>query len=157
MNNNERIAGVSDAHPGDDYLVPLGSYIVLAAPTSRVFYVTDEGDDVHLMFFENDGVGTYYETNYGHLETVLVQQNQTAHRGQIIAISGDRTAYEPLRIPQLHFNLGKVTPPQDGWRFLDPFRYTVSLVPKPVSFSGNEASCWTKDNDPQFPLVSLGD
>jgi hypothetical protein len=58
-------------------------------------------------------------------------------------------------MPQLHFSISKHM--DRSWYCIDPYRATVRPSPMPANFWGSEVSYWTKDNDPQFPLVNLGD
>jgi hypothetical protein len=162
VERGERIRAVGDQHTGYDILISIGDYIVSAAPTSRVWLLPgppDEGERrVHTLFREYlpTGDGTMWGSTYGHLNTQLVMMDQMVYRGQIIGLAGNSAAWGSfLYIPQLHFDLARST--GNGWYYTDPYRHTVHLDPLPANFWGSEASYWTKDNDPQFPLVSVGD
>jgi hypothetical protein len=160
-------ASVGDAHIGAlDYLVPVGTFVVHASPSATVF-LTNIGDDgelfVHTYFPDPDEtLSRSFKHTYAHLGVQLVQPDQKVLRGQIVALSGDTGTDNTFpwdgtrrRIPQLHFDLS-VTAPQYCTRYTDPYRYVVP-GPLPENFCGSTVSYWTKDNDPQFPLVSLAD
>jgi len=142
LKNLEPIAGVSDSHTGLDYLVPVGNFIVSSAPTSRVWYIPGNQDNLMINID-----GEEYDNCYGHLNVVLVEMDQTVYRGQIVGISGNFG--EPWDIPQLHFHVGKAIE-GGGWYYLDEYRYILKLDPLPKNFWGNPVSLWTADNLPQF-------
>jgi len=150
--------GVSDSHTGVDYLLPIGNYIVSTFPTSKAWFIHRYDDNnelrVDLMFQDPDDPSLNYNVSNGHLGIALVQTDQLVYRGQIVALSGNSgDQVGPTRTPGLHFGIARVT--QEGWWYLDPYRYTIKLDPLPKNFWGSEVSWWTKDNDPQFPLIQL--
>ena len=147
------VAGAGDAHTGLDYAVPVGKYVLHAAPTSVVFLIADEV--VHTMFPDPDDPGRMVKNTYSHLDRPLVELNQTVHRGQIVALSGDSgedntfPGYGTRKVPQLHFDLS-LTTPERCTQYLDPYRTTFA-GPYPGGYSGSEVSYWTVDNSPRFP------
>jgi hypothetical protein len=155
------IAGLSDSHTGPDYQLPLGKFIVSALPTSIALYVGGPPtrlDNPIVLWFENpEASGEHFANGCAHLHTQVVQQNQKIYRGQIIGLSGYEGQGEGPAVPiapgTLHFDFESVT--QVGWWYHDLYRYTVQLNPLPQNFWGSEASYWTKDNDPQFPLSGV--
>jgi hypothetical protein len=145
----EKIAGVSDSHTGLDFLSTVGNYVVSGAPTSRLYYMRDDEVQVNQLFYER-GSDIPYEIDSAELHVCLVRLDQTIYRGQVLGLSGNPG--EPP-VPQTHFGFAKGL--SEGWWYIDPNRCTVVLDPLPGNFWGSEASWWTKDNDPQFALVSL--
>lgn len=86
-----------------------------------------------------------HETGNGHLYAYVVHLGQRVYRGQIIGLlgmSGSTWAH-------LHFAFhpGWEDRETDAVKTDDPFRDILDTL---------SLSYWTKDNDPQFPLVSLG-
>jgi murein DD-endopeptidase MepM/ murein hydrolase activator NlpD len=144
--------GVGDSHTGLDYIVPIGNYIISGSPTSEVFYLPHQNGEyrVHIWFADPDNRTNLYATTYGHLEVQLVSFGQKIYRGQIIGLSGDTGKYSG-GYPQLHFDLANRIP--NGWKYIDPYRYTVRLDPLPQNFAGSDVSYWIKDNDPQFSWI----
>jgi SdrD B-like domain len=155
------IPGVGDSHNGYDYALPTGNYIVSGLPTGAVWCIDGPPRRLDMpicIWCYCAAEGLYYSTQDAHLDVHLVGLDQTVYRGQIIGLSGN-TGYappDPVPAPGLHYDFARKRL-GTGWWYLDPYRYTVRLDPLPNNFWGSEASWWTKDNDPQFPLVNLGD
>ena len=148
------IVGVGDSHPALDYYAPVGSFIVSASPTSKVFYIDgaqDKQDFIGIWFEDPVRQGEYNATEYTHLDARLVQMDQRVYRGQILGLSlhEHNVAGAAPPPPTLHFDFVRWS--TLGWWYFDPYRYTVQLNPLPGNFWGSEVSYWTKDNDPQFP------
>ena len=89
---------------------------------------------------------TDHQTGSGHLYAYVVRLGQPVYRGQIIGLlgmSGSSWAHVHFAFHPGWENR-QIGTPKTG----DPFRD----IQDPSSLC-----YWTKDNDPQFPLVSLGD
>jgi hypothetical protein len=142
LRNLDLIAGVGDSHTGLDYLVPVGSFVISGASTSKIWY-TPEGQ-ANLMVHIN---GEDYDNCYGHMNVRLIEMDKTVYRGQIIGLSGN--VGDNWYIPQLHFHVGKAVE-GGGWYYLDEYRYILNLDPLPENFWGNPVSLWTSDNLAQF-------
>jgi hypothetical protein len=144
--------GVWDSHTGQDYLIPIGNFIVSGSPTSNVWYLANQDRElrVDIWFVNPDDTSTFYSTDYGHLNIQLVNMDQKVFRGQIVGLSGNSGTYGG-GFPQLHFNFQESG--QEGWKYIDMYRYTVVLNPLPENFWGSNVSYWTSDNNPQFPRL----
>jgi len=152
------VVGVGDSHNGLDFPVPVSTFVVSASPTSQVFHLAVHDDGqllVHTMFPDPERLGLMYKNAYGHLGAQLVELDQIAYRGQIIALSGDTGAnnifpgYGSRRVPQLHFDLSRTTA-ERATCYIDPFRCEIELDPVPDNFWGSEISYWIVDNQPTF-------
>jgi murein DD-endopeptidase MepM/ murein hydrolase activator NlpD len=145
--------GVGDSHTGQDYLIPIGSYILSSSPTAEVWYLANQDGElrVDIQFRNPINQGYTYSTDYGHLTVQLVDMSQTVYRGQIVGLSGNTGTYSG-RFPQLHLNFQERI--SGGWKYIDMYRFTVLLDPKPIDFWGSDVSWWSSDNNPLFPLVN---
>lgn len=142
--------GVGDSHNGLDFLIPVGTYVVSGAPTSRVSSLpTQDGELLAQLWFPDPVTpSNRFCDTYGHLTVQLVEVDQTTYRGQILALSGD-TGQHSGGFPQLHFDLFNWS--SRGSYHLDPFRCTLQLDPLPEDYWGSQVIYWTVDNNPQFP------
>ena len=121
-----------DSHNGTDFAVPLGTFVVAAAP-GVVQRVSSEFNRGGLKVFLDHGEGL--ATTYNHLGRPLVRVGQVVERGEPIALSGysgiDAVVVFPWSVPHVHFNVWL-----DG-EYVDP----VGV--------GDEAPLWTDGNDPR--------
>jgi hypothetical protein len=152
----EYLTGVGDSHPGVDFLLPIGNYIVSILPTATIFHIfsgnqTDPELRIYSWFEDPANPGEYYEGGGAHLNVILGILDHTVYRGQIIGLSGDSGIYPPgttQKIQQDHFGLSKrIT---EGWIYFDPFRTIITLNPIPANYGGSPVSWWTSDNLAQF-------
>jgi len=151
----EHLIGVDDNHPGLDFILPIGNYIVSGIPTAKVLAfspLTDPERRINVWFEDPANQGQFYESGAGHLHIPLGILDQTIYRGQIIGLSGDSGSYAPgdPHMQQDHFALAKMIP--KGWTYFDPFRTIITLDPIPDNYWGSPVSWWTSDNNPQFSL-----
>ncbi len=94
-----------EGHPGVDFVVPVGTPVVAAAPG----VVRSVGDDPLGGTFVWIDHGGGYGSDYHHLSKALVETGQSVARGQRIARSGATgwilTGTRPWIPPHLHFGL----------------------------------------------------
>lgn len=128
-----------DSHNGTDFVVPVGTEVVPAAP-GRVLRISREFNRGGLKIFIDHGDGLATSSN--HLARALCEVGDTVRRGQTIALSGysgiDGFATFPFGIPHVHFNVWL-----DGG-YVDPFALpsTTSLFRTgnaPTPFRGTRA------------------
>lgn len=150
FNGKKPSPGAFDSHTGQDYLIPLCTFIVSGAPTSKVWYLQIQDElRVDINFNNPNNPNNIYSTDYGHLYVQLVTMNQTVYRGQIVGLSGN-TGSGSGGFPQLHYNFQERV--QEGWKYIDMYRTIITLDPLPKNYWGSTVSYWTNDNLPQFPL-----
>jgi murein DD-endopeptidase MepM/ murein hydrolase activator NlpD len=122
-----------DGHLGTDYLLPIGTRILAAAPGQvvRSYYDDDDGNVVTIQ--HPDGKLTIY----CHLNERLVVSQQEVKRGDPVGLSG-HTGKMAGPNPHLHFQFGGY-----GRGRIDPYR----------DISDPSTLCyWTVDNNPQYPF-----
>ncbi len=143
--------GTGDGHGGWDW----GSFddsiigIPIRAPApGTVNWASQIEVDPRLGLIKHvtlEHLGMTQKTGCGHHSALVVQPRQSVYRGQIVALlgkSGSSWAHVHFNChPSWNLQTGEVTS-------ADPFRDVTDQT---------SASWWTKDNDPQFPLVSLGE
>ncbi len=93
-----------DEHDGIDFVCPIGTKVVAAAPGEAVL-VRDKWLRGGLTLTIDHGAGL--TTQYTHLTEVKVEIGQKVGRGEVVAISGasgiDMTTFFPWVPPHLHF------------------------------------------------------
>ncbi len=110
-----------DGHPGYDYRVETGTPVYAAADGIVVFTNTDPSDPSGVYVrLQHDSAG--YQTQYLHLSEVLVSENQSVTREQLIGESGNTGASEG---PHLHFEVKKHVASGD-WIAVDPYGWQGS-------------------------------
>jgi hypothetical protein len=154
--------GTGDGHVGWDYFVPVGNWVVAATPGRLEPWTSVTGNGIALQASVRSGLAhaegeVEPMTVCGHLAKTVVEVGQAVCRGQIIAQSG----ISGTILPHVHFDylFGPPNPiePDDyipGGYQKDPFGVIETV---PVNFPFERHSGWTKFNDPQFCLVSLGE
>lgn len=139
--------GNGNGHEGTDFVFPVGTPVVAAAP-GTVKYIDDWGPIglftiiSHEKFTSPDTLSTLY----AHMSKAEVSVDQEIHRGERIGLSGqDKT--KPGAI-HLHFELDQGfhgSPKRNSpYTPIDPYR---SL------WKPNAIGYWTKDNDPRCALT----
>lgn len=137
--------GTQDFHMGIDYLLPIGTPVLAAAPGIIIqTHIRDDG--TVCIELRHDG----FLTLYHHLKegSFLVREGERVSRGQVLALSADTgecNVSAGRQIPLLHFGPQLGTSP-DGSKEVDPYR---DITGSPTVLSSN-FSWWTKDNDPQY-------
>lgn len=105
-----------DSHNGTDFVVPVGTRVVAAAP-GRVLRVSSEFHRGGVKVFVDHGRGLV--TSYNHLSRALVRPGAVLARGETLALSGasgvDGLTFFPWVPPHVHFNVWL-----DG-EYTDPF------------------------------------
>ncbi len=147
-----------DNHLGWDYGVPQGSILISSV------YGQNQIKLPHVVFIVPspetyiDG-GNPFLCSYGHLLLTLVADQQKVYRGQVLAVSGKvgtnwdhlhfgaQYGRDPPREPDDDVSSGPIWE-KDTYGVLEPI---------PVRFAIERWGLWTVFNDPQFPLVSLGE
>jgi hypothetical protein len=145
--------GIWDNHTGLDYMkMSTGDLVISSAPTSVVFYITTQPQEIEIRVHTwlNDPTSQNMNASgYGHLDVRLVEIDQVIYRGQIIGLAGSSNMHPPLTT--LHYDFEKVVP--EGWKYLDTYRYTITNIDTSSKiFWGSDVSLWTSDNTPQFSL-----
>jgi hypothetical protein len=137
--------GVGDSHDGYDFSVPIGTFIVNAGPTGKVFLLPrgDNGELRVLTLFIVKEDSFAFQDSYGHLLAQLVNLGPV-YRGQIIGVS-DHTGDSPYY--QLHFDVTRNVKVGSDMcnQYVDPFRSTLQGK-LPADFSGSDVSYWPVDN-----------
>ncbi|MFK7991223.1 MAG: M23 family metallopeptidase [Sandaracinaceae bacterium] len=143
-----------DSHNGTDFVVPVGTRVVAAAP-GRVLRISREFHRGGLKIFIDHGDGLVTSSN--HLARAECRVGDVVHRGQVIALSGysglDGFATFPFGIPHVHYNVWL-----DG-RYVDPFAppgevslFLTGNAPTPYTGTAADAraeslpeACWDPD------------
>jgi len=125
-------ANTYGGHLGTDFLMPIGTKLLAAAPGQVVYSYWSEDDGHVVGIMHPDGKLTLY----AHLSERMVELKQNVTRGQVIGLSG-QTGRLSGRNPHLHFQFGGY-----GTKRLDPYRDLLDQA---------SLSYWTVDNDPQYP------
>ena len=98
--------GTYDSHNGTDFVVPVGTPVVAAAP-GRVLRVSSEFNRGGLKVLVDHGRGLV--TSYNHLARALVAPGDLVARGAALALSGysglDGFLTFPWVAPHVHFNV----------------------------------------------------
>ena len=104
-NDKLDIGGTGDNHAGIDFEGIKGDYVV-AANSGEVFYTNP-----HHVAIKHQYGNNIYETAYGHLDTILINNGDKVLRGQIIGINGTFDPYNPSTPthPHIHFGLYDIT------------------------------------------------
>jgi len=142
--------GTTDSHDGIDFSAPKSSFII--ASSQGV---------VSFARFNSEGFGGYppaqvveivnndYIIHTGHVDQVLVTENDEVYRGQIIAVIG-KTGSAWVH---LHFSIRTESDIEHN-----PFIYypnSRNFDPYRDLSDSKTASYWTVDNLLQFPLVEI--
>jgi murein DD-endopeptidase len=125
-----------DSHNGTDFVVPVGTVVVAAAP-ARVLRVSNELNRGGLKIILDHGRGLVTTSN--HLSRALVKPGDQVARGEPVALSGasgiDFLLLFPWNVPHVHYNVWL------GGEPVDPFA------------AEGEVALWRDGNDPT-PLTS---
>jgi len=152
---NPVVIRTTDQHYGIDFDGPEGAW-VLSPAFGIAYYIGEEHNQIQIMHVKN------LSTGLGHFNNLVVSKNQQLFRGQIVAINGTYNTHHP----HIHFGLylekGDI-PAIDPFRDLinDEFIFMEYLKMEDAGYrQGQKISIgspgfWTKDNDPQFPLVEI--
>ena len=123
-------------HPGVDISSDMGTP-VLAAANGVIKKITPNTDKT--------GYGNYIEishpngvsTLYGHLSEILVKENQTIRRGEIVGLVGDTGRSTG---PHLHFEVQVAGTPIDPLSFMSP----IKMKPNTIALSALSAEIKAK-------------
>jgi murein DD-endopeptidase MepM/ murein hydrolase activator NlpD len=128
-------------HQGTDFMMPIGTPVVAAAP-GEIKYIVDMGS---LGLFL--GISHYeftrlelLSTLYAHMSKVEVSEGQQVYRGQRVGLSGQPSGEGP----HLHFELDLGYHGSSDYVPLDPYASSWN--------SQYALGYWTKKNDPQFSV-----
>ncbi len=127
-----------DSHNGTDFVVPVGTVVVAAAP-ARVLRVSNELNRGGLKVLLDHGRGLFTTSN--HLSRALVKPGDRVARGEPVALSGasgiDFLLLFPWNVPHVHYNVWL------GGEPVDPFA------------ANGEISLWRGGNEPT-PFTGSG-
>lgn len=87
-----------DAHPGLDIAIPIGTVVRSSGGAT----VNQVGQDPEYGFFVLLDHPEEYQTMYGHLSRIIVQDGQSVEAGEVIGLSGNSGR---STAPHLHFEI----------------------------------------------------
>ena len=162
-------SGTSDNHQGIDFYLNNGS-LLLAMSNGIVLQSSDEFHCIRIGHYNGSQV---FVVGYGHNTVNVLSDGDTVYRGQIVALSGDwNNGNFGGTNPHVHSSLWVIPPKwndnplyyifDSGERMTIPYSSSSGFVwtvddPYRDVLNSSSMSYWTKDNDPQFSLVQLGE